>query len=233
MRKVLVIQHDPHDTPGSVLPALAARQVGFELLRPYAGEVVPDKLDDASGLVVLGGPMGVNEQDRHPHLSDEIKLLRRAVGAGKPVLGLCLGSQLLAAALGAAVRANPVEEIGWHPVSLDDEADRDPLFRGIGGPFQAFHWHGDTFDLPPGSVTLATSALCRNQAFRFGATAYGLQFHLEVDEAKAEEMVRVFAPRLRAVGLDGPQVLRDAAAFLPAMRAVAGVVFGRWAGLLG
>jgi len=155
-----------------------------------------------------------------------------AVDEGKPVLGLCLGSQLLAAALGASVTPNPVKEFGWHPVSLNDEAGDDPLFRDLQGPFQAFHWHGDTFSLPTGSVNLASSPLCRHQAFRHGATAYGLQFHLEANETKVKEMVTVFAARLQEVGLEGSQVLQEADLFLPNMRVVAGVVFGRWIDLL-
>lgn len=210
----------------------AARCVGVEIVRPYTGEAVPTNINRASGLVVLGGPMSVNEQHEHPYLSDEIELIRSAVATGKPVLGLCLGSQLLAATLGASVRPNRVKEVGWHSVDLTDEANNDPLFGGVRASFPAFHWHGDTFDLPTGSVHLAASPLCRHQAFRYGANAYGVQFHLEVDRAKVEEMVTVFAAPLRAVGLEGSQVRREADELLPEMQAVAGIVFGRWADLL-
>lgn len=232
MSDVLIIQHDPFDGPGTVRDALAAGGFGTTVIHPYAGDPVPGTLGGAQGLVVLGGPMGLNERDWHPYLTDEMGLIRQAVSMGRPVLGLCLGAQLLAAALGASVRANPVKEIGWHPVYLTDEAGDDGLFRGITGPFQAFHWHGDTFDLPPGSVHLASSPLCQHQAFRYGVAAYGLQFHLEVDEAKVKEIVTVFDARLRDVGLEAQQVVHDAGSFLPNMQSVAGVVFGRWAGLL-
>lgn len=232
MKKVIFIQHDPHDGPGGLLGLFVARRVGVEIVRPYAGEVVPTNLDRASGLVVLGGPMSVNEQYEYPYLTDEIELIQSAVATGKPVLGVCLGSQLLAAALGASIRPNPVKEVGWHPVELTDEANGDPLFGGVRASFPAFHWHGDTFDLPTGSVHLAASPLCRHQAFRYGANAYGVQFHLEVDMAKVDEMVTVFAAPLRAVGLAGWQVRREADELLPEMQAVAGIVFGRWADLL-
>ena len=116
----------------------------------------------------------------YPFLADEVRWLRQAVEADLPVLGVCLGAQLLAKALGSRVFANRVKEIGWYEVELLPEAADDPLFCDVASPATVFHWHGDTFDLPRGAVQLARSSQCENQAFRFGPSAYGLQFHLEM-----------------------------------------------------
>lgn len=136
-----------------------------------------------AGLVVLGGPMNVDQSEHHPHLLHEIEVIRAALARGMPILGICLGAQLLAAALGAQVHPNPVREIGWYPLSLSSAAERDPLFRHLRDGSPVFQWHAYTFTEPAGSVHLASTASCRNQAFRYGDNAYGLQFHLEVDRA--------------------------------------------------
>jgi GMP synthase (glutamine-hydrolysing) len=128
----------------------------------------------------MGGPMNVDETERYPALAHEVAWLQKAVEAEIPVLGVCLGSQLLAKALGARVYANRVKEIGWYDIELVSSAADDPLFAGSPQTINIFQWHGDTFDLPAGAVQLARSPQCENQAFRFGKSAYGLQFHLEV-----------------------------------------------------
>jgi GMP synthase-like glutamine amidotransferase len=127
--------------------------------------------------------MNVDETDQHPFLAVEVDWMRRAVEAQTPLLGVCLGAQLLAKTLGAAVRPNGVKEIGWYEIDLLAAAEADPLFGG--GPSRAtvFQWHGDTFDLPRGAELLATGRDCRHQAFRFGPCAWGLQFHVEMTAA--------------------------------------------------
>ena len=135
----------------------------------------------------MGGPMNADETDRFPFLADEVRWLRQAVDTGLPVLGVCLGAQLLAKALGARVYANRVKEIGWYATELLPAAADDRLFCDIASPVTVFHWHGDTFDLPHGAVQLARSAQCENQAFRFGPSAYALQFHLEMTAAMIDE----------------------------------------------
>jgi GMP synthase (glutamine-hydrolysing) len=129
-------------------------------------------MGDAAGLIVMGGPMGVYEEARFPFLRRERNLIERALADRVPVLGICLGSQLLASALGAPVRKGLRKEIGWHPVYLEDAAGDDPLFRETPVEFDAFHWHGDVFDLPTGAVRLAHSSLTEYQAFRYGENAY-------------------------------------------------------------
>src|SRR5262249_22554762 len=142
---------------------LSARYV-----RSFAGKPVPQTLDDA-GLIVMGGPMGVYEADRYPFLRQEMALIERAVGDGKPVLGVCLGSQLLAAALGADVYKGPQKEIGWYPITLSEAGARDRLLAGVPRTFIGYSWHGDVFAVPPGATGLASSELTACQAFRFAA----------------------------------------------------------------
>jgi GMP synthase (glutamine-hydrolysing) len=189
------------------------------------GESVPRECD---ALVVLGGGMGVYEQDRLPHLREEIRLLRHCLTEEKPVLGICLGSQLLAAALGAEVARAPVKEIGFHPVSLTPEARDDRLFGPAPASFVAFHWHGDAFALPRGAVPLASSARTPLQAFRFGERAWGVQFHLETDEEVLAAMMTGEA-ELREAGVDAVQLKAQAARELPRLRLLAQDVFARWA----
>ena len=124
--------------------------------------------------------MNVDETARYPFLADEVNWIRQAIAAELPVLGVCLGSQLLAKALGSRVYANRIKEIGWYEIELTAAARGDALFGGCRPQETVFQWHGDTFDLPPRAVQLARGAECENQAFRFGSTAYGLQFHVEV-----------------------------------------------------
>ena len=135
-----------------------------------------------SALVVLGGPMNVDETDTYPNLQTEVELIQEGIHRQMPILGICLGSQLIAKALGAQVKPNPAKEIGWYDVSLTEEGHQDPVFKHFADTETLFQWHGDTFDLPSNCVHLANSALCRNQAFRYGDNVYALQFHLEVDE---------------------------------------------------
>jgi len=139
--------------------------------------------------------MNVDQADQYPHLPTEIAAIREALRLGVPVLGICLGAQLLAAALGATVRPNKVREIGWYPLQPAPQAGEDRLFRHFDGSQRVFQWHAYTFDLPPGAVHLASSESCEHQAFRFGERAYGLQFHLEADEALIRRWLNVPAYR--------------------------------------
>jgi GMP synthase-like glutamine amidotransferase len=153
---------------------------------PYLGEALP-RLEQLRGLVVMGGPMGVSDTAAHPYLAGELELLASAVAADLPVLGVCLGAQLLAAALGARVYRGAQAEIGPGTVTLSEEGRADPVLGAAGRvELPVVHWHQDTFELPGGAVRLAGSDLYPNQAFRVGARAYGLQFHVEVDPALAE-----------------------------------------------
>ena len=229
MKRVLIVQHEPFEGPGTLRDALGGCEL--RLVRTFAGDPVPAGLKE-DGLVVLGGGMGVYEAGRYPHLRDEIDLLRAAVAKGQPVLGICLGSQLLAAASGGAVAKAPRKEIGWFGVDLLPGARGDALFTGAPASFTAFHWHGDAFTLPEGAMPLAASAMTPLQAFRQGPRAWGVQFHLETDEQVLTAMLESDAGELREAGADPGAVRARAAAELPRLRELALRIFGRWADLL-
>lgn len=176
--------------------------------------------------------MGVYEQAANPHLTDEIRLIRTALDLGLPILGVCLGSQLLAATLGARV-APATKEIGWFPIELTEEAAQDPLWRGIRSPLTPFHWHGDAFELPEGARPLARSKATPCQAFSHGDRAYGFLFHLEVSAAMVHAMTRAFGRELEAAGVDREALLDQARRSVPEVRETGALVFSRWANLLG
>jgi len=229
---VSILLHADPETPGLIGQILDRRGIEAETIRGYAGERVPTAMDGRDALVVMGGPMGVYDQGRFPFLRDEIELIGDALRSGKPVLGVCLGSELLAAALGAKV-APARKEIGWYPVTLTDAAAHDPLWRDVDRSIVAFHWHGDAFELPPGAVPLASSALTPYQAFRHGRAAYGLLFHMEMDEHMVRAMVESFGDELREAGADGARILAQAPNAVREMRRVGSVIFDRWVDRIG
>jgi GMP synthase (glutamine-hydrolysing) len=176
----VVIQHVAYEGPGSVAPAVSDAGATLSVVRVDRGDEIPPPpaLDTMAGLVVMGGPMGVH--DDLAWLEEERALLRAAVGAGVPVLGVCLGAQQLAAALGGTVTRGPAPEYGVGEVHLTAAALGDPVLGPAPTPLPCVHWHGDTFSLPDGAVRLARNDAYENQAFRVGPCAYGLQFHVEV-----------------------------------------------------
>jgi GMP synthase (glutamine-hydrolysing) len=228
-KTVCAIQHVACETPGLIAEVLEAHGIAIESVRPFLQQAVPSSLGRYDGLVVMGGPMGVYEHQAYPFLRDEIRLIEQALRADKPVLGVCLGSQLLAAALGAPVTPGPRKEIGWFPVTLTPEAAQLPAWRAVPSRFTAWHWHGDVFTLPSGATSLAASELTACQAFAFGRAAVGILFHLEVTEPMIAEMVATFADELREVGVQGPQLVAAGRRFLPELGAIARTIFGGWA----
>jgi GMP synthase-like glutamine amidotransferase len=183
------LQHVAFEGLGSIQPWL--QEAGYEIsyTRFFESAVLP-QLEEIDFLIAMGGPMSVNDAVQFPWLSQEKTFIRSAVQAQKPVIGVCLGAQLIASAMGAQVYPNPCKEIGWFPVRAVAMASASPL-RVFRFPPEAkvFHWHGETFDLPAGSVHLAASAGCRNQAFQLGPSAIGLQFHLETTPESLRELV--------------------------------------------
>jgi len=237
MRKLLVFQHSAREPLGIFDPML--RRAGFRI-RYMNFSREPDVQPDVSrynGLIVLGGPMNVDETERFPHLTTEIAAIQEALTLGIPILGICLGAQLLAAALGANVRPNSVREIGWYRVDPTAAAGGDPLFRHLGADQHVFQWHAYTFDLPGGAVHLASTPTCPNQAFRFGDRAYGLQFHLEVDANLIQKWLQVPEYRAEAES-SGPEhqlehILRKTHEHAPHAQNLSERVFGEFIELLG
>jgi GMP synthase-like glutamine amidotransferase len=175
-----ILQHVQWEGPVLIASEAQRRGVHADIRRLDLGAGFP-RSDEVGGLVVMGGPMGAYEAEKHPFLAAECDLIAELVGQDRPVLGVCLGAQLLARALGAKVFRGHGPEIGFGFVELTTAGKRDPLFRSSGPSVPVFHWHGDTFDLPEGSTLLASSTEYPHQAFRFGRCAYGLQFHIEPD----------------------------------------------------
>ena len=197
-------------------------------------EALPDRLPwmETAGLIVLGGTISANDGDRFAFLLAELDWIREAIRRHVPMLGICLGAELLAKALGAAVYRNTQPEIGWRQVELLPPAAEDRLFRDRSARETVFHWHGDTFDLPAGAVHLAQSPSCRQQAFRYGATAYGLQFHVEMVPDLMELWLRGFdAGAVFPAGSDShPAAIRAAAAgAFPAMSSFSQCLLARFA----
>jgi GMP synthase (glutamine-hydrolysing) len=180
MKPVVAFRHVPREPLGTIDAAL--RRAGLEFHYIDLDAKSPERFDprEVSGLVVLGGPMNVDEGDQYPFLKREIGWIAATIEREVPVLGICLGSQLMAAALGARVWHSPVKEIGWYEIELTEAARHDTLLKHLRPRETVFQWHGDTFDLPTGATALARSEVCGNQAFRFGSSAWALQFHLEV-----------------------------------------------------
>ena len=172
------LQHEPFEDPGSILTWAHERHHVVTGSMIFNGEPLPS-LDSFDMLVMMGGYMSVYEEDRHPWLVGEKEFIRQAIRSGKAVLGVCLGAQLIASALGAEVRKNHCKEIGWFPVTLTPEGETSALLDGWSKTFEAFHWHGDAFDLPESAVRLAESDACANQAFSYGDRTVALQFHVE------------------------------------------------------
>jgi GMP synthase (glutamine-hydrolysing) len=234
MKPILVLQQVPHENLASLESHFQRAGLPWQYVELF--RTIPARLDmaQAAGLVVLGGPMNVDEVQRFPFLAREVEWIREAVEAEVPLLGICLGSQLLAKAMGAKVYANAVKEIGWYEIELEPAAADDPLFADSSARQIVFQWHGDTFELPPGAVHLALSRGCRHQAFRCGRAAWGLQFHIEMTPATIDAWLREPGNRRELAGLDyiDPQAIAaETPQRMPAMQALGDRVLPRFVSL--
>ncbi len=186
--RIHILRHVPFENEAAI--GDWAREQGHEIkATDLFSHATPPPDDTFDWLVVMGGPMGVHDHDRHPWLQAEIQTIREAIHKGRIVLGICLGAQLIATALDAPVTRNSLPEIGWFPVNLDPDARNHHLFEELPESFTAFHWHGDTFALPKGATPLGSSQACACQGFAFGDRVLGLQFHLESTPASVEALL--------------------------------------------
>jgi GMP synthase-like glutamine amidotransferase len=228
MKPVRIFRHIDCEGPGYFAEILKHYSIPFELVRIDAGDTLPPAIDDVSGLVFMGGPMSVN--DDLPWIAQELALIRRAVAADLPVLGHCLGGQLIARALGGTVYANPVKEIGWLPVQKLPGEVADDWLSGLGDEHSLFHWHGETFSLPMGATSILQSRHCAQQGFVIGKTL-ALQCHVEMTTNMVRKWVARYADEL-AVPSDTVQspetVLAGVEEKIAGLHRVADVLYRRW-----
>ena len=202
------LYHIPTETLGLVKTCLLERGMDVIEHHLHEGQKVPSLSREIEALIVMGGPMSVHDTQRYSFLDAEVEFIQKTIISKRPVLGVCLGSQLIAKALGARVYPNDIREVGWHPIEMLPEARDDKLFSETPQTFNVLQWHGDTFDLPQGAVHLARSDRCINQAFRWGSSTWGLQFHLEVTPDMIETWIQdeESLSYIRGAGED-PQVI--------------------------
>lgn len=182
------LQHVPFEGLANIEAWARARSYHITHTRLFAGEALP-AMDAFDWLVIMGGPMNIYEEDHYPWLTAEKHFIAKAIDQGKLVLGICLGAQLIADVLGGPVTRNQEKEIGWFPVSITPQARQSAIFANFPQTFLAFHWHGDTFAIPPGAVHTVQSAACAHQAFTYHDHVVGVQFHLESSEESIAKLV--------------------------------------------
>jgi len=227
---VVIFQHVPFEGPGIIADMLEGRGVPFVIIRGYDDEVLPHTPAGYSAVISMGGPMSAN--DDLPYLQKEKVFLAQAVERGLPVMGICLGAQLLAASVGGKVYSGSRVEVGWGEVSLTGDGRGDELFAAVQDPLPVLHWHGETFDLPADSVLLASSDKYANQAFRLGTNAYGLQFHLEITGEMVQEWVEEDGELDAGKVTDPGAILSQTPVFLSRIQLNAALVFGRFLDML-
>jgi GMP synthase (glutamine-hydrolysing) len=223
-----VVQHIAFEHLGNL--ELVLSQNGYAISTFMAGveELDPISKDDPDLLVVLGGPIGVYEADAYPYLETELQLIRDRIARNRPVLGICLGSQLIARALGANVYPGGTKEIGWAPLEIQGDVEGNVL-APMQDAVKVLHWHGDTFDLPAGATRLASSAVYPNQAFSYRDNVLALQFHLEVEPEALESWYLGHAHEIASVeGLTVPKLREDGKRYGPTLQGPARQVWTKW-----
>jgi GMP synthase (glutamine-hydrolysing) len=237
MPRLLVFQHVAAEPLGSLDPLIRARGHRIRFMNFERNPDALPNVDRYRGLIVLGGPMNVEDQHRRPHLKAELEAIEEALRQDKPVLGICLGAQLLAHVLGAPVRRHEQHEIGWYELETTPAGRRDSVLGALGDAAPVFQWHSRTYELPAGAHQLARTATCEQQAFRFGHAAYGFQFHLEADAALIERWLAIPAFKREltdaGIGRDEDQIRRDTASRIEATQRLADAVFNNFLDLIG
>jgi GMP synthase (glutamine-hydrolysing) len=229
MKEVVAIRHVAFEHLGTLAPLLSGR--GFRIRYLDAGVADLKTFDPLSPalLVILGAPIGACDEAQYPWLGDELRIIEQRLRAQQPILGICLGAQLMARALGSRVYGGEAKEIGWAPIQLTPEGERSCLTGLKSCDYQVLHWHGDTFDLPQDATRLAATAITPNQAFAVGDKALGLQFHLEADPAEIERWLIGHAHEIDATAGLSPKTIRaDTARHGAAVAASAAGCILRW-----
>jgi GMP synthase-like glutamine amidotransferase len=222
------LQHVPFEDIGSLLQDVQHNQHTLTTTHWYKSDQAPS-LDSFDFLIVMGGPMGVYDDDRYPWLTAEKQFIASAIANGKKVLGICLGAQLIASVLGAQVTRNAHREIGWFPLAINADVNKHPVAKILAECANVFHWHGDTFALPPQAQLIASSAACANQAYIIDNQVYGFQFHLETTEQSASALIQHCAEDLdnSAYVQTAEEIMRNKENFIAINKAMS-AVFNQW-----
>ncbi len=220
MMRIHTLQHVPFEDSACIVLWAAEKKYTVSHTRFFAGDTMPG-LDGIDWLVIMGGPMNIYEEHTYPWLEAEKKYIAGAISAGKTVLGVCLGAQLIADVLGGRVYRNRYREIGWFPVSLTDEGKQSGIWKGVPETFTALHWHGDTFDIPPGCIRTAGSEACPNQAFEYNGRVVALQFHLESSEESITRLINNCGDEItEGEYIQSADRMREGFPFIPAARGI-------------
>lgn len=223
----LALKHICLEGPAMLGAFFRQRGWNIEEVNLDRGEFPNKSAEEYDLILILGGPMGVNEEDKYPFLAPEIEYIKKSLKTEVPIVGICLGAQLIAKALGAPVYKNRAVEIGWYEIYLTDAALSDPVLKGLPERFYAFHWHGDTFDLPKNAVLLASSRLCKNQIVRFKPNVYGFQCHFELDDVSIREWLIGYEEEIRSLKtiISPEKILSDTKVIFPEYKNISSRLF--------
>jgi GMP synthase-like glutamine amidotransferase len=228
--RALIFQNADGEGPGILTHCLNIRGWGWKIIAFNLGETIPEDWKNYSLLVVMGGPMNVYEEDAYPFLKDESQILKRAFEKGLPIMGFCLGAQLMAKALNTRVTKGPKKEIGWYPVRLTKQGMTDPLLSSFPEESMVFQWHGDTFDLPKKAIRIFSSKDYPNQAMRFGEMHYGFQFHFEITGDMVREWIIKGRDEIEKMNVKNLEdtILKDTDRCLPKVHSLAKTYFNNY-----
>lgn len=229
MSDFLVLQHIDCEDLGTIEQAMIHRGISYRYVRLFDGDPLPEDIKNYSGLIILGGPMNVYEEDVYPYLKGEDILIKEAIKRRIPVLGICLGGQLIAKATGAKVNKGTKKEIGWYDLLLTPGGKADKVFKNSPERLTVFQWHGDTFDIPSDATLLAGSVLFPNQAFRIGDNIYGLQFHLEVTQKMISRWINEYKDELSSLDyIDPEKIIKDTDKYIKTLSQHAELFYNRF-----
>lgn len=228
MKPFLIIQNDAQEGAGHLLTLIHQRQLMAKIMLGWEVDYKNIHQEDYCGLVILGGAQGVYELDKYPYLKGEIDLTKLFIKADKPVIGLCLGGQIIATALGGRVLQNKQKEIGWFDIQLTEDAAHDDLMMMHPENAKAYHFHGDYFTLPPNCVSLARSALTECQLFSYKKNVYGFQFHAEIDFPLLKTMCRLNADYMKDNGYDAESVIKESDEFIINYQLRCSAILNKW-----